>query len=65
MTNTKAKSGLRLLVAALLFGTVGLVSACAPTETTRTTTTQTTTHEIVPPPATSSVTTTKTQVYTP
>ena len=57
-------SGSRLLLAGVLLGTVALVGACSPTETTRTTTQQTTTQQAAPPPVTS-VTTTKTQVYTP
>jgi hypothetical protein len=67
MNTTKSMFGSRLLLAGVLLGTVALVSACGPTETSRTTTTeQTTTHQVMPtaPPA-SSVTTTKTQVYTP
>jgi hypothetical protein len=69
MINTKSmfdtKSGSRLLLAGLLLGTVALVGACSPTETTRTTTTeQTTSHQVVPTMAPSSTTTTtKTQEY--
>ena len=65
MNNTK--SGLRLLLAGMLLGTVALVGACStPTQTRTTTTEQTTSQQDIPtaPPATS-VTTTKTQVYTP
>jgi hypothetical protein len=70
MNNSKsifdAITGPRLVLAAMLLGTVALVGACSPTQSRTTTTEQTTSHEIVPtaPPATS-VTTTKTQVYTP
>jgi hypothetical protein len=71
MINTKSmfdtKFGPRLLLAGLLLGTVALVGACSPTETSRTTTTeQTTSHQVVPtaPPSTT-VTTTKTQQYVP
>jgi hypothetical protein len=43
MINTKSmfdtKSGSRMLLAGLLLGTVALVGACSPTQTTRTTTT--------------------------
>jgi hypothetical protein len=69
MTNTKsmfdAMSGPRLLLAGLLLGTVALVGACSPTQTTRTTTTeQTTSHQVIPTaPPTTTVTTTKTQQY--
>jgi len=71
MTNTKsmfaAMSGPRLLLAGVLLGTVALVGACSPTQTTRTTTTeQTTSHQVIPTaPASTTVTTTKTQEYTP
>jgi len=61
-----AISGPRLVLAAMLLGTVALVGACSPTETKTTTTEQTTTHQVVPTaPSSTSVTTTKTQVYTP
>jgi uncharacterized lipoprotein YajG len=71
MINAKSmfdtKSGSRLMLAGVLLGTVALLGACSPTQTTRTTTTEETTSQQVAPaaPASTSVTTTKTQVYTP
>jgi len=62
MTNTNTNSASRLLLAGLLLGTVALLGACSPTETSRTTTEQTTTHQVMPTaPMSTSTTTTNTQ----